>query len=366
MARLASGYHIAMRITLLWLVAGIGAGFAAAEERPALDHANPMLYLDEKGIVQPIKTSRDWEQRRGQILEGMQQVMGPLPDEKRKTPLDLQISQTAELDGYTRKTITFAAEKDDRVPAYLLIPRNLRGKAPAVLCLHQTVKVGKGSPAGIGDKPSLAYAAELARRGYVTLAPDYPYFGDSKTDPYALGYSSATMKGIWNHMRCVDLLQSLDDVDGERIGCIGHSLGGHNTMFVAAFDPRIKAAVSNCGFTSFPRYYGGNLTGWSSDKYMPRIAGVYDKNPKKMPFDFPEVVAAIAPRAFMTVSPLHDANFEVSGVRDCIAAAGPVYELLGAKERLVAVHPDSGHEFGEEARKGAYEFLDRNLKKLVN
>src|SRR5439155_15286050 len=139
-------------------------------------------------------------------------------------------------------------------------------------------------------------------------------------------YPSGSMKAIWNNMRAIDLLQALPEVDGERIGCIGHSLGGHNTMFTAAFDTRIKALVSNCGFTSFPKYYGGNLKGWTSDRYMPRIAGVYGNNPEKMPFDFSEVVAAFAPRAFLASAPLHDDNFEVSGVRDVMAAARPVYE----------------------------------------
>jgi dienelactone hydrolase len=354
----------------LWIVLMLTVGpvWCVGE---GVDHGNPMLYLDSAGRVQPVRTAQEWEERRQQILAGMQAVMGPLPDEKRRVALDVKVTETVELEDFTRKTLTFAVEKDDRVPAYLLIPKNLSGKAPfdklrtapAVLCLHQTTRIGKGSPAGLGDGPTLFYAVELAKRGYVTLAPDYPYFGDNKSDPYALGYASATMKGIWNHMRAVDLLQSLDEVDGERIGCIGHSLGGHNTMFVAAFDPRIKAAVSCCGFTSFAKYYKGDLTGWSSDKYMPRIARVYGKDPGRMPFDFPEVVAAMAPRAFLAVAPLHDSNFEVSGVRDCVAAARPVYELLGAKERLVVIHPDGGHEFSDESRKIAYEFLDGELKK---
>jgi hypothetical protein len=123
------------------------------------------------------------------------------------------------------------------------------------------------------------------------------------------------------------------------------------------------AAVSNCGFTSFAKYYKGDLTGWSSDKYMPRIAKVYGNDPKRMPFDFAEVLATIAPRAVMVVAPLHDDNFEVSGVRDCVAAARPVFELLGHKDSLAAIYPDSTHEFTDEGRKAAYEFLDRELKR---
>ena len=54
--------------------------------------------------------------------------------------------------------------------------------------------------------------------------------------------------------------------------------------------------MSNCGFTRFHRYYGGDLTGWTSDRYFPRIATEYGKDPDKVPFDFPGLIAALAPR----------------------------------------------------------------------
>jgi dienelactone hydrolase len=261
-----------------------------------------------------------------------------------------------------RKKLTYAAEKGDRVPAYLLIPLERKGKLPAVLCLHQTVAIGKGEPVGLGGKPNLRYAVHLAERGYVTLAPDYPSFGEYPYDFARSSYQSGSMKAIWNNIRAIDLLETLPEVDAKRIGCIGHSLGGHNAMFTAVFDTRIQALVSNCGFTSFPKYYGGNLKGWTSDRYMPRIASVYELKPEKVPFDFPEVVAAFAPRAFLASAPVHDDNFEVSGVRDCLAAARPVYDLLGAKDKLAANYPDCGHDLPPEARKVAYEWLDRWLK----
>src|SRR5262249_51119792 len=147
------------------------------------------------------------------------------PAESNKAPLSLKVEAEETLDKVIRKKVSFAVEKDDRVTAYLLIPRNLKGKAPAMLCLHQTTKIGKGEPAGVGGLANLHYALELAERGYVTLAPDYPNYGDYQVDAYAKGYASATMKGIWNHMRAVDLLQTLPEVDGTRIGVIGHSLG---------------------------------------------------------------------------------------------------------------------------------------------
>jgi dienelactone hydrolase len=170
------------------------------------------------------------------------------------------------------------------------------------------------------------------------------------------------MKAIWNNMRAVDYLQSLPEVDGERIGVIGHSLGGHNSMFTAAFDERLKVIVSSCGFCSFAKYYKGNLKGWTSDRYMPRIASEFNNDPKKMPFDFSDVVISFAPRAFLAVAPEKDHNFEVSGVRDVIAAAEPVYKALGAADKLKAIYPDAGHDFPADARTTAYEFIDRQLK----
>lgn len=307
--------------------------------------------------------AKDWLRERQKILAGMQEVMGPLPDVSRKVPLDVQISGEVRTPKYVRKKMTFAAEQNDRVPAFLLIPHERKGKLPAVLCLHQTNgKLGKEEPAGLGGNPNLHYALHLAERGYVTLAPDYPSFGEYPYDFKKSDYVSGSMKAVWNNMRAIDLLQSLPEVDPERVGCIGHSLGGHNAMFTAAFDTRIKALVSNCGFTSFPKYYGGKLAGWTSDRYMPLIRTKFALDPAKIPFDFPGVVAAFAPRAFLASSPVGDDNFEISGVRDCIAAATPVYELLGVKNKLAANYPNCKHDFPPDVRKTAYDWLDRWLK----
>lgn len=326
------------------------------------DRSKLIVWRDEQGKVYPVLTPADWEKRRAHILAGMQQAMGPLPDTSRKVPLDVKVSEEFTAKTFIRRKLTFAVEKGDRVPAYLFLPLIRKNKLPAVLCLHQTTGIGKGEPAGLGGSPNLHYALHLAERGYVTLAPDYPSFGDYRYDFSKSEFKSGSMKAIWNNMRAIDLLQSLAEVDPEKIGCIGHSLGGHNTMFTMVFDERIKVGVSNCGFTSAPKYYKGDLRGWTSARYMPLIASRYMNDPKKIPFDFPELVGAFAPRPFLASAPVHDDNFEVSGVKDCIAAAGPVYELLGAKEKLAANYPDCKHDFPADVRKVAYEWLDRWLK----
>jgi hypothetical protein len=94
---------------------------------------------------------------------------------------------------------------------------------------------------------------------------------------------------------------------------------------------------------------------------MPRIASLYGKDPQRVPFDSPEVLAALAPRYVYIHAPLGDTNFRVQSVRRCVEAAGRVYRLLGVGARLVTVYPPGGHGFPEEARQEAYRFMDKIL-----
>jgi len=264
---------------------------------------------------------------------------------------------------YVRRKITYVPESGDRVPAYLLLPRGEPRRRPAMLCLHQTTDIGKGEPAGLGGLGTLHYAHELAERGFVCLVPDYPSFGDY---PYDFNradepYVSGSMKAIWNNIRGVDLLVEMPEVDAERIGVIGHSLGGHNAIFTAVFDERLKAVVTSCGFTGFQHYYGGNLQGWTSDRYMPRIREQYGNDPRRVPFDFHELIAAIAPRSVFVSAPLRDDNFELQGVREVVAAASVIYRLHGAEAKLHAEYPDAPHEFPTPVREQVYEWLLQEL-----
>jgi acetyl esterase/lipase len=316
-----------------------------------------------EGKAEPITSVDAWERRRIQVRDAVQEVMGPLPTPREKVPLDVDVIEDSHGDGYLRRKVAYHTDSPTaRVRAWLFIPEHEPGaKLPAVLCLHQTTPVGKDEPAGVAGQRHFEYAKELAGRGFVTLAPDYPSFGEYPYDFDHDDYQSGSMKAMYDNIRAVDLLQSLPEVDAERIGCIGHSLGGHNSIFTAFFEPRIKAVVSSCGFTQFSHYKSGDLTGWTSARYMPRIASEYGKKPQRMPFDFTELVAGLAPRAFLAIAPTKDDNFDVEGVRRIVKAAAPIYQLYHAEGALAAEHPDIAHDFPPEMRKKAYEFLEKHL-----
>lgn len=339
------------------------AGVPAKQNPPPFypDKMNLLVWRDAQGAEHPVTNAQDWQRRREHILANMQLVMGSLPTADQRVPLDVQVISTEELPTLTRKKITYAATKDYRVPAYLLIPHGLKGRAPAMLCLHGT-SGSRGRTAGLGDDYP-RYTLELAERGYVTIAPDYTLLGENQIDPTTVGFASGTMMGIWSHIRAVDLLESLPEVDPERIGCVGVSLGGHNSLFVGAFDPRLKVMVSSSGFDSFSDYKGGDLSGWCQPRYMMHIQDVFGKDPKKMPFDFPEVLAALAPRHLYVHAPLSDENFRVESVKRCVAAVSAVYGLLGVADRIATTYPPGGHGFPSEAREASYQFIDSVLKK---
>src|SRR5699024_7073350 len=105
-----------------------------------------------------------WEQQRWEILQGMEEVMGPLPNRSSLPSLDMQVKETFKAVSYTRLTINFRASKheEERIPAYLYIPhrKGLDGQLAAMVALHPTGALGKKIVDGQSNLPNRAYAKE--------------------------------------------------------------------------------------------------------------------------------------------------------------------------------------------------------------
>jgi len=355
---------------LLFLLGGpLLAIGQAAESLPVtrLSPTNLLVYHGKNGQVVPVKSKADWQQRRAEIMRGVQAVMGPLPDHPRRKPPEVRVENETDCGKYLRRLITYESESNSRVPAYLLIPKAaLSGKQnfPAVLALHPTdMQFGHRVLVEQVNRSYRVYANELAERGFVVLAPAYPLMANYQPDLQALGYQSGTMKAIWDNLRGLDLLDSLPFVQRGRFGALGHSLGGHNAIFTAVFDPRIQVIVTSCGFDSFLDYYGGDPQnwqperGWCQTRYMPRLAA-YRGRLAEIPFDFSELIGALAPRPVYINAPLGDSNFRWRSVDEMVAAASGVYRLYGVPQNLTVEHPESEHDFPEAQREKAYQLLE--------
>lgn len=340
--------------------------YAAPLSEPGrLPREDLLLYHSGDGAVVRAKTKSGWLNRRAEILKGMQEVMGPLPGPEKRCALQMQVEAETDCGAYLQRLITYSAEPGSRVPAYCLIPKAvLEGKKryPAVLALHSTdMEFGHQVLVKQLRGHYRAFAADLVERGFVVLAPAYPQMANYLPDLKALGYRSGSMKAIWDNIRGIDLLESLPYVKRGQIGALGHSLGGHNAIYTAVFDERVKVIVSSCGFDSFTDYMGGNITGWTSERYMPRLLA-YQQCLDRVPFDFHELIGALAPRPVFINAPLKDANFSYQSVDRIVAAATPVFRLYRVPENLVTEHPDCTHDFPEEVRERAYRFLREHLK----
>ncbi|HUG53447.1 MAG TPA: acetylxylan esterase [Vicinamibacteria bacterium] len=275
-----------------------------------------------------------------------------------------------DLGDVVREKVTYAVEAGERVPAWVFVPKDAASRRPAVLCHHQhggQFEVGKDGPAGLGSTPDQHYALELARRGYVTIAPDALVFGE-RQDPAGklkgAGYErfealhrlteGKTLQGkyVWDARRALDYLETRPEVDPSRLGMIGHSLGGQETLFTTALDTRIKAAVSSCGF--------GSLRTLARDRilhnfalFVPGLAGHGD---------YGAVLALVAPRPFLVAARTDDPIFPREGIEETVAAARSAYEAAGAADRLGTFYEPGPHAFSPVLREAAYAWLDRWLK----
>jgi len=331
----------------------------------------PLSYTNSGNEFESVKTASEWPRKRAQILEGMQEAMGKLPPFENLPPFDVKVTDSVKENLYTRYSIWITVAENERLPANLYIPSGAGHgkKLPAMLALHGTGDPGKELVDRNHPDTKRPVATDLADRGYVVIAPDYPSMGDLKDYNFESDrYASGTMKAIFNHMRCVDFLQSRAEVDPEKIGVIGHSLGGHNAMFVGSFDTRLKAIVASCGWTLMDYYdigeegskrYGGRLGPWAQDRYMPLLREKYELDGHLFPFDFDAVIATLAPRFFFSNSPVNDSNFDVEGVREGIRSASAVYRFLDAPDNIQVRYPDAGHDFPAEVRLEAYRYLDK-------
>jgi pimeloyl-ACP methyl ester carboxylesterase len=322
-----------------------------------------LVYYDDEDLFQQVTKPGHFSRKREQILAGMLEGMGELPARPVRAAIDefnIRILDTQIRGRYKKKTIVFDVGNGEVVHAFLYEPLELKAgeRRPGIVGMHPTGSTGKAS---FESWPLCNFPIELAMMGYVVIVPDYPGFGDSR--PYdfeADRYESGTIKGVYNHMACVDLLQLHPQVAADKIGAIGHSLGGHNAMFLAAFDERVKIAVSSCGWTPFEYYETkkGRLKTWALPKYMPLLDTRYDSDHRKFPFDFHEVAAAISPRVFFSSSPTGDGVFPGWGPKAAESQIRAFFKARGSENDFQFHQPLAQHRFPWNTRQAAYRSMN--------
>lgn len=319
------------------------------------------------------------------VREGWLGLLGPFPD---AGPLDAEMTPRAPIGGIPAWHVRFRSEGGDWVTAYLLVPEHT-GDAPrpAVVCPHSTTSgAGKDRIVGLagatpGSEPdppatSRAYGLELARWGYVVLAIDL--LSDGERVPEGLPPYNSTRfyeehpewsmmgKNTWDMRRAMDFMRTLDFVDPARIACCGHSLGGHTSLFGAAFDPRYAACVTNGGALDWRRpgehwSRGPDPQGRSvaSYVYIPNFRPYIDDPSLPVPADFDGLMRMCAPRPLLVQE--SGGEFETNRTAAKYISALATYHAEHATDRFGLFTYPGEHGFPPVAKRHAFNWLDRWL-----
>ncbi|HHT25826.1 MAG TPA: alpha/beta fold hydrolase [Firmicutes bacterium] len=333
----------------------------------------PLLsYTDDQGNIRQITTPEEWANRRTQLRGIIEYYLGEAPPLEAKPPV-FTVLEEKDQPEYKQMLISYEVEPGEIVKAHLLIPpKEKRRCGAAVLCQHGTSTEAKDTQLGAGAKRNRDWGCLLAKHGFIILAPDHVCAGERQpadikpydTSPFAARYPkwSATGKAIWDAQRALDVLCRLEEVDPQRLGTIGHSLGGYSSIFLAAFDERVRAAVSSCGLTSWqdnPKKLEFARDRWYV--HFPRLREPFLRN--EIPFDMHEFAALIAPRPFLNISGMADKMYSPSN--DNMPEIGyqlsQVWSLLGAGEGFANFLTGTDHDVPDYVQALAVAWMVRWL-----
>jgi hypothetical protein len=300
-----------------------------------------------------IRSKEEWEEQRQLLRATWLERLGEPPAKPKSLSIQVE-SRENQLD-HIRQLVSFAGEGDDRIRAYLLLPKGLKDteKRPAVVVFHPTTKETLREPVGLGTRQEMALALQLVRRGYITLSPEcFIMKGEgAQSQAKALGQRRPGWTGLgkmtFDASRCVDFLETLPQVDRTRIACIGHSLGAKEVLYAMAFEPRYQVGVFNEGGI------GLRMSNWIDPWYLTEAMKQHIPA-----MEHHQLMALIAPRPFLVLGgDSADGDASWSFVKE----AREVYTLLGARDRIGLYNHKGGHSFPEPARRLAYQWLDHWL-----
>ncbi len=287
-----------------------------------------------------------WRERATHLRRHILAACGllPMPD---KAPLAPVIFQRIEREDYTVEKVYFESWPGFYVTGNLYRPRGTQGPFPGVLSPHGHWGEGRfadeSEPAG--GVPMRAIG--LARLGCVVFTYDMVGYGDSKRQ---IGHSFASEQNelwglslmklqLWNAIRGLDFLQSLPDVDPEKLACTGASGGGTQTFILMAVDDRVKAAAPVCMVSAF-------MQGGCECENAPLL---------RLDTINPEIAALMAPRPLILVSASGDWTSKSPSVEYPMVRS--VYELLGAADRIASAHFEAPHNYNRNSREAVYNFF---------
>jgi len=318
-------------------------------------------------------TKEEAEAWQKKMYKKLVELLGGFPP---SCDLNPEIVSSEQEEGYTLHKVVFDSEPGMSVIAWLLVPDNIKPgeRRPTVIALHgHDGEAGKDNVIGrdYGEKTrrevielsNYDYGKQFALRGYVVLAQDHRRWNERDCgytslpfrDPCDILFTESMLFGlnplmmnVWDTMRCVDYLKTRKDVDSSRIGTVGLSYGGTISLFTAALDPRIKAAIVSCYLNTYEEY-GLALHSACGSQIVPGLLKYAE---------IPDVAGLITPRPALYEMGIRDEGFPIEVSRKAFAHVKRIYEVMGAGDRIEFDEFPGRHEFS--GRK-AFDFFKKWL-----
>ena len=303
-----------------------------------------------------ILSRETWEPHRAQRLEEMRDMMGLLPWPKR-TPLNVQITGKLDRPEYTVERIAFESLPKVYVTANLYIPKNRRGRVPAVVyvCGHSY------SPYGAKVQYQ-RHGISLAKNGYAAIVIDPIQIAETFAlhhgihnqqiyEWYARGYTPAGVE-VWNAIRAIDYLETRPEIDAARIGMTGRSGGAAMTWFTAAVEPRVKVAVPVMGIST----YAANLEENTQRRHCDCMFLINTYRHGML-----HQGALIAPRPLLMAHGRLDLLFPVAGYEEFERRVSALYASYGKRDAFKNIVVNTGHKDSDYLREQAIRWFDKYL-----
>lgn len=307
-----------------------------------------------------------------------------------------------ETDDYVGEKIMFNTTPQFRVPAYVLSPKKFTGKRPTVIDLHchagvfvfgkeKVMPVPNPHPALVQMKEEVyegrSTSEELVKRGYVVISIDRFYFGERRTlfdDSNSLGmdataysvddirdanrrsgrgeatlakslfWAGTTWNGIahWDDKRTVDYLITRSDVDPDRIGCMGISMGGDRTNYLCAIDDRIQCAVSVGWMAALKRLIRAHVDTHSFSHFLPGLTRY---------LDLPDVIGALTPKPLLVQQCSRDELYTLQSMEEAVEKIAKIYQWADADNHFSGKFYDTPHRFTRQMQDDAMAWFEEHL-----
>jgi hypothetical protein len=289
-------------------------------------------------------------------------LLGDLP--ARQRPIQAEVIQAKEYDGYWLETLRLDLNGIEPVPAYFARPLETKSKLPTILYNHAhggNYVLGKDELIeGRSALQKPPYAKALTEQGYCTLCIDTWNFGERRGRTESELFKELIWHGqvlwglmVYDSLRAVDYLTTRSEVDDQRIGTLGISMGSTMAWWLAALDERIRVCVDICCLTDFNELINTRgLDGHGIYYYVPNLL---------KHFDTASINTLIAPRAHLSLAGLFDQLTPPTGLDRIDASLKQTYSALGASEKWQLIRYATGHFETAQGRQAIMAFLKKWL-----